>query len=308
MSYQEALLLKVRRMIDETLKRWNPFTGEHAITVPREALPLPEDSPYAPAGAAFDARFLWGRPLAEGAPAEGDAYLWSESEEAFILGPAAGGGEEEGEGGAGFSAYLAAPQVLSPTPIVLPATTEIFDIGGFYDTSTYRWSPPVGTVVLTYRMRVDDNAIEPTVQIFKTGLLAFSRTGGRYSYLTDGWAEGFWIGSSNGSDWFELRVSAASGNLLAGDTFWAGLHSGGAGTGGGPLTGDVTTVGNAATIAALHGIPITTAPPNDGEMLVYNAALNKLVWRPVDLTTPDNAVTSNGDLVTSGGVYVTSTP
>jgi hypothetical protein len=36
--------------------------------------------------------------------------------------------------------------------------------------------------------------------------------------------------------------------------------------------------------------------------------LNKLVWRPVDLTTPDNAVTSNGDLVTSGGVYVTSTP
>lgn len=75
-----------------------------------------------------------------------------------------------------------------------------------------------------------------------------------------------------------------------------------------PLTGDVTTSGHVSTLVALHGVPITSAAPNDGEFLVYSAALNRIVWRPGEITTPANAVTSNGDLVTSGGEYVTSTP
>lgn len=66
-----------------------------------------------------------------------------------------------------FEAYLSASQTGIPheTFTKVNFNTEAFDIGGYYDTSNYRWTPPVGKYVIfanlftydtdggTYRMR-----------------------------------------------------------------------------------------------------------------------------------------------------------
>lgn len=306
---------KVRKAIDDTIERWNPFTGDNPLLVPGNALPPPETSPYAGRGTEFDARKFWGRPLQEGAPSDGDAYLWNAALEQFVLGAAAGG---ESEPGIGFMAHGASDQDIDSTPITFLATTQNWDLGGLYNAPAAQWTPPAGPVLFLFHIRSSTSSIQPVIGVYKNGGPGWVKSGGRYSYLGDGWTEGVWIDYAGGTDVYEIRVSihpddvGEPGSIVAGESFWAGIaiQAGGGGSGGGigPLTGDVTTSGNAATIAALHGIPITTTAPTDGESLYYDASINTLVWRPVTLTTPEDAITSGGDLVTSGGIYVIASP
>lgn len=305
--YNESILRAVRKMINDTLRRFNPFAGDHPITVPGAALPPPEESPYAPAGAAFDARFLWGRPLQEGAPADGDAYLWDEDAEAFVLGAAAGGGDGTA---AAFKAYLST-NTAAAAAAVLPMGSETYDLGGFYDPATYTWTPPPGPVAFMLRTKLADNSGDISVQIRKNGAIVFAKEGGRYSVGGQAMMEAPYLDQANGSDAFQLWAEniSASGSLVAVATFWAGMCAGGGGGGGtGTLTGDVTTAGSVATVRGLQGLPITTAPPSDGEFLVWSASAGKLVWRTGELTTPTDAVTSGGIVVTSGGEIVIHTP
>lgn len=314
-GYHEKLLARYVKRLEETLKRWNPFTGDAPITVPREALPPAEKSPYASAGSAFDARKFWGRALQEGAPTEGDAYLWDETAGAFVLGPAAGG---EPEAGTGFLAHGGADQDLEDDPIKFLATTQNWDLGGLYNAAAATWTPPVGPVVFLFHIRTHTSSVQPVIGVYKNGGPAWLKYGGRYSYLGDGWTEGVWMDFAGGADVYELRVglhpddAGETANIVAGESFWSGVAiQAGGGSGGGssaPLTGDVTTAGSVSTLQALHGIPFTTATPVDGDFLVYSASANKLVWRAGEITTPDFAVVHDGDLVYSGGELVISTP
>lgn len=228
MAYQESILKRVKKMIDDTLARFNPFTGDHPLIVPRESLPAPENSPYAPAGAAFDARSLWGRPLQEGAPADGDAYLWDEAAGAFVLGAAAGGGGN----GAGFLASLGDDQVLSGGAVKANMDTEAHDLGGLYDPALARWTPPAGPLAIKYRIVTSDNADgDPLVQIRRNGSVVYEREGGRYSRDGQGWSESTYIGTSEEGDEFELYVTLDGATLTA-DSYWSGM-TGGGGTGAG---------------------------------------------------------------------------
>lgn len=326
MGYQERILHKCRKMINDTLARWNPFVGDSTITIPGNALPRPEDTPYASAGSAFDARKFWGRDIDEpgvGEPVEGDAYLWSEELSKFILGPAAGG-EPDSTAGIGFLAHGSGTQELTDTPTKFIANTQNWDLGGFYDATTYTWKPPAGPVVMMFSVRNNPSGIQPLIGFYKNGGPGWVKYGGRYSFTGDAYTDGMWMDFAGGEDVYELRVwlhpddAGESSNIISDQSFWAGVaiqlasSVGGGGSGGiVALTGDVVTsptVPGQTRIDSLHSIPITNDTPNDGEFLVYSAALNKLVWRPGELTTPSDVVTSDGDLVTSGGVYVTSTP
>lgn len=228
MSFTDTLMLKVRKAIDDTLARFNPFTGDDPLIVPREALPAPENSPYAPAGAAFDARSLWGRPLQEGVPADGDAYLWDADAAAFVLGAAAGGG---GGSGAGFLASLGGDQALSGGAVKVDLNTESHDLGGLYDTATAQWTPPAGPLAIKYRVVTSDNADgDPLVQIRRNGGIVYEREGGRYSRDGQGWSESTFIGMADEGDEFELFVTL-DGATLTTDTYWSGMTGGGGGTG-----------------------------------------------------------------------------
>lgn len=234
MSYAERLLLVVKKMVEDHLARWNPFVGDTTITIPGEALPPPEKSPYAPAGAAFDARRLWGRPLQEGAPDDGDAYLWNAEAEAFVLGAASGGGGTGIGGGAGFRASLGVPQLLSATPSVISMSAEDYDNGEHYEPFNYAWTPPAGPVAFVFRIHANTN-VDVVASIYKNGAAIYSRPAGRYSYGGGSWVETAFMDLASGTDVYTLYASSGEGpTLQPGTTYWAGMVAGGGGGGAGP--------------------------------------------------------------------------
>lgn len=225
-SYQTSILRKVQKMVEDTLKRWNPFTGDSPITVPREALPPAENSPYASSGSQYDARKFYGRPIQDIAPSQGFGYVWDTATSQFILGPASG----DNGSGTGFRAQLAATTLTATASTVVPMATESYDIGNRYNPATYQWNPPAGPVVFMYRVRLDTASVDITVEIRKNGAVMFSRTGGRYSYLGSGWVEAVAMDNANGADVYDLRVSGDGvASMLPGDTFWSGISAGGSG-------------------------------------------------------------------------------
>ena len=112
------------------------------------------------------------------------------------------GGNAPGSVQASFSAYLNASQGFPQnvaTKLQLGSTE--WNVGSFYNTGTYRWTPPAGTVLLT-AVAQGSFANAFTVSIYKNG--SVYKTGdtlGAGSVLATAMAQ------ANGTDYFEIFLT-----------------------------------------------------------------------------------------------------
>lgn len=103
----------------------------------------------------------------------------------------------------------------------LTFTTEEFDVGGFYDNTNSKWTPPVGTVMIVAAAQVrsmPDRAVAEVVlykngSIYRFGTQLHSST----ASTTDMVATGSWIAQANGTDYFEIYCFQNSGGSLNAD-------------------------------------------------------------------------------------------
>ena len=115
-----------------------------------------------------------------------------------------------------FCAYLSADQTGIPheTFTKINFNTELFDVGGYYDTSNYRWTPPVGKYVIyanlftydtdggTYRMR------RGRVVLYKNGSITAN------PQLQSGWQENPTAASSEA----EMQTFSVHGAVIINQT------------------------------------------------------------------------------------------
>jgi len=115
-----------------------------------------------------------------------------------------------------FCAYLSADQTGIPheTFTKINFNTELFDEGGYYDTSNYRWTPPVGKYVIyanlftydtdggTYRMR------RGRVVLYKNGSITSN------PQLQSGWQENPTAASSEA----EMQTFSVHGAVIINQT------------------------------------------------------------------------------------------
>lgn len=235
--FNDKLVRYIHETIEAFLRRW-PFDIRMATgQLPTTSLPPGGDTGdgFSPAPHAhlefYDAHKFYGRPISSAVPQDGEAFIWSDADTMFVLGAAGGGGA------AAFKAQLAADFDMDGGNLyVLPTTTELYDLGGLFDSSAdvYSWTPPAGPVAFMYRLRMSTNSQDVTTYLSKNGATAYTKTGGRYSYLGSGWVESTFFDLASGSDTYQLKVHVDDdATLLSSDSWWAGMVGGGGGGGGG---------------------------------------------------------------------------
>jgi hypothetical protein len=123
-----------------------------------------------------------------------------------------------------FSAYPSADQtgIATATFTKIDMNTEAFDVGGYYNTTNKRWTPPAGKV------RISIKATGGATQVaFADFLVTLYKNGSRYRDGTPGYvivanagsSSGTWIDDANGTDYYEayiILVTASTGSLQTG--------------------------------------------------------------------------------------------
>ena len=114
-----------------------------------------------------------------------------------------------------FKAVLSANQSISgSTSTVLQINTELYDIGGYFDTSTYRYTPPAGKYCFV--CSVGNNSYETFLYAFvlkngsraaETLLDATQSVRALVSCVLD----------ANGTDYFELGTYISGGSAILDD-------------------------------------------------------------------------------------------
>ena len=120
-------------------------------------------------------------------------------------------GAMSGQNYPAFKAVMANAQSISANTVtVAQINSEFFDIGGYFNTSTYRYTPPAGKYCFIGNLGNGEYETYLEVSILKNG----SKVSENIIQLNSG----TWAGRSpvhaveeaNGSDYFELAVRAAS--------------------------------------------------------------------------------------------------
>lgn len=126
-----------------------------------------------------------------------------------------------------FSAAKSVQQTgVSNATVTFPA--EVFDIGGYYDTATSRWTPPAGIYKIGARALLS-GAIAAgasyTLSIFKNGVAGFGRNqvraagAGGFSILVEDIVE------SNGTDYWEINLATSGAAINVEPAFqWTSFY------------------------------------------------------------------------------------
>lgn len=92
-------------------------------------------------------------------------------------------------------------------------TTEVFDVGSYYDAANSRWTPPVGKYLISIGATLPVVSDQKNVQVslYKNGVALYG------AFLTSSTpsnssvtASGSWIVTANGSDYFEAYIWAST--------------------------------------------------------------------------------------------------
>lgn len=124
----------------------------------------------------------------------------------------------------GFSAHKnGVDQTGLPNATITKVTfgTELYDLGGFYDAATSRWTPPAGIVCISAGIHVPVTVLTPghtNVYIHKNGV-AFKTTFGQNVGI-EGITSITISDRASGTDFYEVFVSSPSGStyMVAGGT------------------------------------------------------------------------------------------
>jgi hypothetical protein len=123
-----------------------------------------------------------------------------------------------------FRARLSSNQSVSgSTWTVLSLATEDFDIGSYFDTSTYRWTPPSGRYVINGQVRLSTGMSYMYVAIYKNGTT--EQVMAQIDASSAGIQNISGIIEPNGTDYYDLRCYLASSGTVAagyGFTFMGG--------------------------------------------------------------------------------------
>jgi len=115
----------------------------------------------------------------------------------------------------GFLATMSGDEgTASGVAEVMPFDTETFDIGGYFNVGTYRWTPPAGYVVIYANLQWENGHNSGVdTQILKNGgsvcLAGNSITTTNPVSITV-----LWIGVADGDDFFEAQARQYSGGAL----------------------------------------------------------------------------------------------
>lgn len=121
-----------------------------------------------------------------------------------------------------FSACPLANQagIATATFTKLNMDTELFDVGGYYDTTNKRWTPPAGKVRMSARMLVGAGVAASAgalLMLYKNGLRFRDATPGYAIAANDAACEGSWVVDANGTDYFEayaIITTASTATVL----------------------------------------------------------------------------------------------
>lgn len=224
-----------------------------------------------------------------------------------VVGSGGGGG---GGSGAliGFHAHRnnVTQAVLTTTWTKVLLTTEEFDVGGYFDTSTSRYTPPAGYYRFSGQVGISTNTVRLTMTLYKNGV-EYKRlwdTGGNANSFT--MAAGSAVVAANGTDYFELYVWTNSASTVDGAPLYTWFCAeradgpqgtpgtpGAAGTPGGVIYYEQATdpgaVANGALWVDTDDVPpvwsgpqrVTSLPssPIDGQEIIYVADATKgVLW------------------------------
>jgi len=114
-----------------------------------------------------------------------------------------------------FRARLSSNQSVSgATWTVLSLATEDFDIGGYYDNSTYRWTPPSGgKFYIHFQVRNSTGQDYMYCSIFKNGTTEVAMAQATIS--SAGILSSGAIITPNGTDYYNLQVNPGTGSTIA---------------------------------------------------------------------------------------------
>jgi len=126
-----------------------------------------------------------------------------------------------------FKALMTSSIAISANTVTLiPINNEVFDIGGYFDTSTYRFTPPAGKYC--FIANVGNGTVEAFIvaYIYKNGsvlaeTLSDASNGARLPVHV--------IDEANGTDYYDLRAQTpTSSSILANDyrTFFSAFRLG----------------------------------------------------------------------------------
>lgn len=114
-----------------------------------------------------------------------------------------------------FSAYPAANQtgIANATFTKVNMDTENWDVGGYFDTTNKRWTPPAGKVRMSARVSTGAGQSVGTclLCLYKNGARFRDGSPGYAQTANDGACEGSWLVDANGTDYFEIYIILATG-------------------------------------------------------------------------------------------------
>lgn len=122
-------------------------------------------------------------------------------------------------------------QSITSAPLKLTFGTEAYDIGGYYDTATSRWTPPPGIVHLTASMMTGPmTAATQELRILKNGALFSRSVNSNYSQFDGQTVVADDVAS--GSDYYEVECYLTTAGALIADgrpdiTYFEGHLTGG---------------------------------------------------------------------------------
>lgn len=101
----------------------------------------------------------------------------------------------------------------------LTFTTEVFDIGSFYDAANSKWTPPAGMVQITAATSVSNQTVNTVGQIiiFKNGV-AYKKAVISTGATNDGVFVSI-IDRANGTDFYEIYLNAFSSTTITSTGF-----------------------------------------------------------------------------------------
>jgi len=117
--------------------------------------------------------------------------------------------------GVAFSANKNAVDQTGISSATLTFGTEVFDVGGYYDTSTSRWTPPPGRYRIHARVLISAGVVDQTaytLSLAKNGTAAYSgviRASGNGSFSMD-ISESV---NSSGTDFWEVQITSGGANI-----------------------------------------------------------------------------------------------
>lgn len=136
---------------------------------------------------------------------------------------------------ASFAAYLGTNQSIAYNVVTaLNIDTEESDTGGYFDTATYRWTPPAGRILVGGTVRITGMSLNKNMRaiLFKNGAAIKHGPIVPESGIAAASSSVAAILDANGTDYFQLAAhhneSAGSRNAASGSlaTFFWGTHLG----------------------------------------------------------------------------------